>query len=57
MRISELFIIAAFGVLLLFALIGCPYEEYANFNPVEWLTDLINGFLNLMKDLFFGWMP
>ena len=57
MKLGEFIVVAAFGIVLIFALTSCPYEEYASFNPVKWLTDSINGFLNLLKDLFFGWIP
>jgi len=56
MKLSELCIIGAFAVMLVFALITCPFESYASFNPVEWLADSINGFFDWVIDLFFGWM-
>ena len=54
---GESFIIIAFGAMVILALATCPYEDLASFNPLQWLTDSINGFINLLKDLFFGWIP
>ena len=56
MKLTELIIVGAFAAMLVFALATCPFESIASFNPVEWLADTINGFLNLIKNLFFGWL-
>ena len=56
MRLSELLIVVAFGVLLTYALIMGPFDSGFSFNPLDWVTDLIKGFLDLLKDLLFGWI-
>ena len=57
MKPGESFIIIVFGAMVILALVTCPYEDIAAFDPLQWLTDSINGFMNLLKDLFFGWIP
>ena len=56
MRLSELLIVAAFGVLLTYALTTGPFDSVSSFNPLNIITDLIKGFLDLVKDLLFGWI-
>ena len=53
MKASETFIIIAFGAMIILALAICPYDDFASLDPIQWLTDSINGFLNF----FFGWIP
>jgi len=55
MRLSELLIIAAFAVVVAYALATSPIEDFS-FDPLGWITNSINGFLDLLKDLFFGWL-
>jgi hypothetical protein len=57
MKLVELIIVGAFTVLLIFALADCNFEAITSFNPVQWISNSINGFLNMLKTLFFGWMP
>jgi hypothetical protein len=56
MKLVELIIVGALAVLLIFALADCNFEAIASFNPVQWISDSINGFLSMLKDLFFGWI-
>ena len=64
MRTRELAIIVAFGLLVTYAVITIPSESALislpesapSFNPLGWITDSIDGFLNMLKDLFFGWI-
>ena len=56
MRLSELLIVAAFGVLVVYALTTGPFDSGFSFNPLDWITASIKGFLDLLKDLFFGWI-
>ena len=41
-----------FGAMTILAIITCPYEDFAAFDPLQWLSDSINGVFNV----FFGWM-
>jgi hypothetical protein len=54
MRTKELIIFAAFGVIVAYALTTTSFDSVSSFNPLNWVTDSISGFLNLLKDLFFG---
>ncbi len=56
MRLSELLIVAAFGVLVAYAIFTGPFDSGFSFNPLDWVTDSIKGFLDLLKDLLFGWI-
>lgn len=56
MRLRELGIIAAFGLLVTYAIFTIPSEPISSFNPLDMITDSINGFLNMLKDLVFGWI-
>ena len=40
------------GVMTILAIITCPYEDIAAFDPLQWLNDSINGVFNV----FFGWI-
>ena len=41
-----------FGAMTILAIMTCPYEDLAAFDPLQWLSDSINGVFNV----FFGWM-
>ena len=64
MRARELGIIVAFGLLVTYAIFTIPSESAlitlpesaTSFNPLNWITDSIDGFLNMLKNLFFGWI-
>jgi hypothetical protein len=56
-KLTELAIVGAFAVTVAYALVTLPLDSLVSFNPVEWLADSINGFLNMLEDLFFGWLP
>jgi hypothetical protein len=56
MKLGELIIVAAFGIVLIFALTSCPVEDLGSFNPVEWFADSIKGFFDWFINLFFGWI-
>ena len=53
MKPGESFIIIVFGAMVILALVTCPYEDFAAFDPIQWLNDSINGLFNV----FFGWIP
>ena len=53
MKHGELIILGICGIMLVLALVTCPSEDLASFDPLGWITDSINKVL----DLFFGWMP
>ena len=42
-----------FGVMTILVIMTCPYEDFAAFDPLQWLNDSINGLFNV----FFGWIP
>jgi len=55
MRARELAIIVAFSILVAYAL-STEFDSASSFNPLNWITDSIDGFLDMLKDLFFGWI-
>ena len=42
-----------FGAMAMLAIMTCPYEDFAAFDPLKWISDSINGAFNV----FFGWIP
>ena len=64
MRARELGIIIAFGLIVTYAVITIPPESALitlpesapSFNPLNWISDSIDGFLNMLKNLVFGWI-
>ena len=42
-----------FGAMTFLAIMTCPYEDIAAFDPIQWLNDSINGVFNVL----FGWIP
>ena len=53
-QIRELIFLGAIGVTVFFALYTCPFEELASFNPLEWVTNSVNGFFDWFINLFLG---
>ena len=56
MKLSELLIIAAFAVVIAYALVTAPFDSIASFNPVEWFANSVKGFFDWFINLFFGWI-
>jgi hypothetical protein len=50
MRIKEVIVLGILGLIIASFLIACPFDDIAAFDPVGWLNDSINSFV----DLFFG---
>ena len=57
MKLSELLIIAAFAVVIAYALVTAPFDSIASFNPVELFANSVKGFFDWFINLFFGWIP
>ena len=45
------------AVAIIFVLLAFyPFDGVASFDPLGWINNSINGFLNLLINLFFGWI-
>jgi hypothetical protein len=56
MSVRGLIIVGIIGAIIVFALATCPYEGLASFDPVEWISNSVNGFFDWIINLFFGWI-
>jgi hypothetical protein len=57
MNPREQAVIAIVAAVTLVLLVFHPFDNLASFNPVEWLSDSVNGFFDWFINLFFGWLP
>ena len=55
MKIRELLVLIAITVIIGYALTTASIQD-SSIDPLKGITDTISGFLNLLKQLFFGWL-
>ena len=60
MKINEMKIRELLALIAITAIIGCALTtasiQDSSIDPLKGITDTISGFLNLLKQLFFGWL-
>lgn len=55
MKIRELLVLIVITVIVGYALTTASIQD-SSIDPLKGITDTISGFLNLLKQLFFGWL-
>ena len=55
MKIRELLVIIAITIIVGYTLTTVSIQD-SSIDPLKGITDTISGFLNLLKQLFFGWL-
>lgn len=60
MKINEMKIRELLALIAITVIIGCALTtasiQDSSIDPLKGITDTISGFLNLLKQLFFGWL-
>ena len=60
MKINEIKIRELLALIAITVIIGCALTtasiQDSSIDPLKGITDTISGFLNLLKQLFFGWL-